>query len=124
MQVPALLTCVAAASASAEGSAAAASASAATGAAATARGPNVLFAVFDDLRPELAVAGYNRSWVHTPHIASVAARGTTFLRAYTQAPQCCEPPWHCRNTKTVAVLPNHGLRDHAPPPQVRPATHS
>ena len=27
--------------------------------------------------------------MYTPNIASVAQRGTTFLRAYTQAPQCC-----------------------------------
>ena len=58
-------------------------------AAGTAKRPNVLFVVFDDLRPELLSGGYNRTWVAAPNLASVAARGTTFLRAYTQAPQCC-----------------------------------
>jgi hypothetical protein len=89
--------------------------------------PNVLLVlVFDDLRPEqLPVARYNCSCsrVHTPSIASVAARGVTFLRAYTQAPQCCPT----RNAFLTSRRPDHtrvftngemsggGPQEHVPP---------
>ena len=49
--------------------------------------PNVLLIALDDFRPELPVFG--RTWLHTPALDSIAARGTAFLRAYVQAPQCC-----------------------------------
>eukprot|EP00037_Helgoeca_nana_P024964 m.268329 g.268329 ORF g.268329 m.268329 type:complete len:572 (+) comp26805_c0_seq1:138-1853(+) len=48
---------------------------------------DVLFITLDDFRPELPV--YGREWLHTPGLTSIADRGTTFLRAYVQAPQCC-----------------------------------
>jgi hypothetical protein len=53
----------------------------------TAPKPNVLLITLDDFRPELPVFG--REWLHTPALDSIAARGTAFLRAYVQAPQCC-----------------------------------
>jgi len=53
----------------------------------TAPKPNVLLITLDDFRPELPVFG--REWLHTPALNSIAARGTAFLRAYVQAPQCC-----------------------------------
>jgi len=48
--------------------------------------PNVLFIAVDDLRPEPAAAGRNRAV--TPNIARIAARGTTFDRAYCQQALC------------------------------------
>ena len=47
---------------------------------------NVLFIVVDDLRPLLGC--YGHSEMRTPHIDSLAERGTLFRRAYCQYPLC------------------------------------
>lgn len=47
---------------------------------------NVLFIASDDMRPELGC--YGASQVHSPHLDRLAARGTTFLRAYCQQAVC------------------------------------
>lgn len=47
---------------------------------------NVLFIVSDDLRPELGAYGVTQ--IKTPNIDKIAARGTTFDRAYAQFPVC------------------------------------
>lgn len=60
--------------------------------------PNVLLITLDDFRPELPVFG--RKWLDTPALDSIAARGTAFLRAYVQAPQCCPT----RNSFLVSAL--------------------
>jgi hypothetical protein len=51
----------------------------------TTRALNVLYIVADDLRPQLA--SYGRGAV-TPHLASLAARGVIFDRAYAQVTVC------------------------------------
>jgi iduronate 2-sulfatase len=48
--------------------------------------PNVLLLCIDDLRPELAC--YGVSYVHSPNIDQLAARGRVFDRHYVQAPTC------------------------------------
>ena len=62
---------------------------------------NVLLIVLDDWRPE--ANAYGRPFVHTPHIDSIAAAGTTFTRAYVQAPQCCPT----RNSFLTSRRPDH-----------------
>jgi len=47
---------------------------------------NVLFIAVDDLRPEAGC--YGNSVIHTPAIDGLAARGTTFTRAYCQQAVC------------------------------------
>jgi arylsulfatase A-like enzyme len=47
---------------------------------------NVLFIAVDDLRPQLGCYGQKK--MITPHIDALAARGTTFLRAYCQQAVC------------------------------------
>eukprot|EP00039_Didymoeca_costata_P005573 m.82609 g.82609 ORF g.82609 m.82609 type:complete len:561 (+) comp12878_c0_seq1:167-1849(+) len=62
---------------------------------------NVLLIVLDDLRPELP--GFNRTWLQTPNINSIAAQGTRFSRAYIQAPQCCPT----RNSFLTGMRPDY-----------------
>jgi len=45
------------------------------------RKPNVLFIMADDLRPQLGLYGHR---AYTPNLDALAARGTTFERAYAQ----------------------------------------
>ncbi len=47
---------------------------------------NVLFIAIDDLRPEAGC--YGNAVIHTPAIDALAARGTTFNRAYCQQAVC------------------------------------
>ncbi|MEP6565950.1 MAG: sulfatase-like hydrolase/transferase, partial [Mesorhizobium sp.] len=49
--------------------------------------PNILFIVADDLNSWIAPLGRHPN-VKTPAIDRLAARGTTFLRAYCTAPYC------------------------------------
>ncbi len=48
--------------------------------------PNVLFIAVDDLRPEVNASGSNV--IKTPNLDRIAARGTTFDRAYCQQAVC------------------------------------
>jgi arylsulfatase A-like enzyme len=57
-----------------------------TAAGAAERRPNVLFIAVDDLRPEALASGSDL--VKTPNIDRIAARGTTFDRAYCQQAVC------------------------------------
>ena len=43
---------------------------------------NVLYIIYDDLRPDLSL--YNLSFMHTPNLQKLADTGTTFDRAYCQ----------------------------------------
>jgi iduronate 2-sulfatase len=61
-------------------------AAAATSTSAAEPKPNVLFIAVDDLRPEPTAVGRNRAV--TPNIDRIAARGTTFDRAYCQQALC------------------------------------
>ena len=45
---------------------------------------NVLFVVADDLRPTLSI--YEKSYVQSPNIERLAARGLILNRAYAQVP--------------------------------------
>lgn len=56
------------------------------GAAASHPRPNVLFIAVDDLRPELGT--YGASYIKSPHIDRLAARGVRFDRAYCQYAIC------------------------------------
>ena len=47
---------------------------------------NVLFIASDDMRPELGC--YGGTQIHSPNLDRLAARGTTFLRAYCQQAVC------------------------------------
>lgn len=47
---------------------------------------NILLICVDDLRPELNCFG--KSYIHSPHIDALAARGRAFHRHYVQAPTC------------------------------------
>jgi len=48
--------------------------------------PNVLLLCVDDLRPELGC--YDKSYIDSPNIDSLAAAGCLFQRHYVQAPTC------------------------------------
>jgi iduronate 2-sulfatase len=48
--------------------------------------PNLLYIVVDDLRTE--IGAYGATWMSTPGIDGLAARGTLFPRAYTQVTVC------------------------------------
>src|SRR5690606_18421768 len=48
--------------------------------------PNVLFIAVDDLRPQLNC--YGKSFMHSPNIDRLAARGVLFERAYCMVPTC------------------------------------
>ncbi len=48
--------------------------------------PNVLLICVDDLRPELGC--YGKSYIHSPNIDQLAARGRIFRHHYVQAPTC------------------------------------
>jgi arylsulfatase A-like enzyme len=48
--------------------------------------PNVLFFAVDDLRPEFGA--YGHSYIHSPNLDRLAARGMTFNRAYCQQAVC------------------------------------
>ena len=47
---------------------------------------NVLFIAIDDLRPDLGA--YNRSYIRSPHIDSLASKSILFKRAYCQVAVC------------------------------------
>ena len=47
---------------------------------------NVLYIVYDDLRPDLSL--YNLSFMHTPNLQKLADTGTVFDRAYCQQTVC------------------------------------
>ena len=47
---------------------------------------NVLYLVFDDLRPDLSF--YGAAWMRTPHLQRLARSGTTFDAAYCQQTVC------------------------------------
>lgn len=51
-----------------------------------AKKPNVLLLCVDDLRPELACFG--KTYIKSPNIDALAARGRAFHRHYVQAPTC------------------------------------
>ena len=61
-------------------------AGAAPAAARPAKSPNILFIIFDDLRPELNCYGYHAAI--TPNIDRLAASGVQFNNAYCQASLC------------------------------------
>ena len=48
--------------------------------------PNILFIVADDLRPELGC--YGKTYIHSPNIDRIAAKGMVFNRAYCQQAVC------------------------------------
>jgi iduronate 2-sulfatase len=52
----------------------------------TAKRPNVLFIVCDDLNTHVSTSGYSN--ISTPALDRLAAEGTTFRRAYCQYPVC------------------------------------
>ena len=50
------------------------------------KGPNVLFIIIDDLRPQLGCYGQNK--MITPNIDRIASEGVIFSRSYCQFPAC------------------------------------
>jgi arylsulfatase A-like enzyme/tetratricopeptide (TPR) repeat protein len=71
------------------------------------KGDNVLFITLDTTRADrIGCYGYKKA--QTPTLDSLAARGTMFEQAYTQAPLTC--PSHC--TMMTGLYPReHGVRD-------------
>ena len=61
---------------------------------------NLLYIVFDDLRPDLSA--YDVPFMKTPHIQRLADTGLTFERAYCQE-AVCSPS---RNSFTTGRRPN------------------
>ena len=55
--------------------------------------PNILFVVYDDLRPQLSTFGH--SGMKTPHFDSLAAESLVFHRAYTNYPYCAPSRNRC-----------------------------
>ena len=63
--------------------------------------PNILFVVYDDLRPQLASYGHDR--MSTPHFDSLANQSLVFNRAYTNYPYCAPS----RNSFMSGRMPDH-----------------
>ena len=63
--------------------------------------PNILFVVYDDLRPQLASYGHDR--MSTPHFDSLANESLVFNRAYTNYPYCAPS----RNSFMSGRMPDH-----------------
>ena len=78
--------------------------------------PNVLFIAVDDLRPELGCFGCEH--IHSPHLDTLASRGTVFLNAHCQQ-AVCSPS---RTSLMTGLRPdstkvwdlNTHFRDHVP----------
>eukprot|EP01079_Euglenida_sp_SAG-EU17-18_P009087 gene9087-1633_t len=82
---------------------------------------NVLYLVFDDLRPELSF--YGRA-VHSPHLQKLADSGTVFERAYTQIAVCAPSRMSFttgrRPNSTQAINFINHFRQAVPPPPSPP----
>ena len=63
--------------------------------------PNVLFVVYDDLRPQLGAYGHEQ--MSTPNFDSLAAESLVFNRAYTNYPYCAPS----RNSFMSGRMPDH-----------------
>ena len=72
-----------------------------TAASAATRRPNILFVVYDDLRPQLTSFGH--AGMKTPHFDSLAAESLVFHRAYTNYPYCAPS----RNSFMSGRMPDH-----------------
>ena len=51
------------------------------------RPPNIVIIMADQLTP-FTIGAYGHAQAHTPHMDALAAAGTTFVSAYTNAPLC------------------------------------
>jgi hypothetical protein len=63
--------------------------------------PNILFVVYDDLRPQLGA--YGHPGMSTPHFDSLASESLVFNRAYTNYPYCAPS----RNSFMSGRMPDH-----------------
>jgi hypothetical protein len=72
--------------------------------AAAATPPNILFVVYDDLRPQLSSFGHDG--MKTPHFDSLAAESLVFHRAYTNYPYCA--PSRNRSVPSTRALTHFG----------------
>jgi iduronate 2-sulfatase len=63
--------------------------------------PNVLFVVYDDLRPQLGAYGHTQ--MITPHFDSLANESLVFNRAFTNYPYCAPS----RNSFMSGRMPDH-----------------